>query len=644
MKGLTKAGNGGGVAGAVGKPGLWGQIKGSVKDYAKDGWEENAKRGAAQADNSPARAVPTLGTGGIIQRQPINQNPIRMPQEFGGGGASFGGGGMFRGGDNPMLMQSQWDQPQFGGFYADGGRAPAGKRIIVGEEGPEEIILDTPGTVIPTDDLHGDMTAAEKYRGSAPIGQGQPQPVEQAVAPVVGNPQQPSPAPSSGMMFRGRVPSRQEYKENITPPNPNAMSVDPRYTRPVGGEASSGAPLSPYAAGGPINRPVVDAASGGLSTGNVEQPQLSASERTQQRISNLDDPNAPPDRELKHEGSGFKRFFKGLFRGWQNWNGEGGLLGGLAAAASSGVSAASSADRDLNQQKTSIKNKLFRERAYQMKEEDFANKQNTEQAKAANDINQIQNRNLNTQLSILDKDQDLLWKTAYGRGDADFDPKDPANADLVARMRAKGVPVVTKRKGQKFQAVTGQNGEILAFDPETGKAESLGNYAKTAPLTDKDLPDSLVGLMTDDELSDKAKASVGKLPEGRRVRSDIAAKLPEKYKTNGVFDEDKYWKARSTGDVEVAPGDLYENLPSDYDQRLAKFRDGARGSQKELREQWTRFKTGISNNRPDADAVPATILEVVDLFKKVMALPPKERAAGFSNLYAKLPKMKLQTN
>lgn len=43
----------------------------------------------------------------------------------------------------------------FGGFFADGGRPPVGRPSMVGENGPEMFVPDTPGTIVPNHALGG---------------------------------------------------------------------------------------------------------------------------------------------------------------------------------------------------------------------------------------------------------------------------------------------------------------------------------------------------------------------------------------------------------------------------------------------------------------------------------------------------------
>lgn len=58
-----------------------------------------------------------------------------------GGGSSIGGIGFGTGAGFGNL--------DLGGFFAEGGRPPVGKDIVVGEKGPEVLRLDQPGTIIP---------------------------------------------------------------------------------------------------------------------------------------------------------------------------------------------------------------------------------------------------------------------------------------------------------------------------------------------------------------------------------------------------------------------------------------------------------------------------------------------------------------
>jgi tape measure domain-containing protein len=70
---------------------------------------------------------------------------------FGQGFAGQGLGGLFGGIGKGISLISKG----IGGLFADGGRPPVGVASIVGERGPELFVPDTPGTIIPNEQMGG---------------------------------------------------------------------------------------------------------------------------------------------------------------------------------------------------------------------------------------------------------------------------------------------------------------------------------------------------------------------------------------------------------------------------------------------------------------------------------------------------------
>lgn len=125
-------------------------------------------------------------------------------------------------------------QPQampFGGYRKDGGRISPRRRYIVGEDGPEEIVLDQPGTVIPTDKTtiqpRPEAKSTARYAG-------EPQPPEEAVeTPAISNnPYTPNPTvgmrpasaqPVSSTPLLARIPASMG---NEPPKSAEAMPIE----------------------------------------------------------------------------------------------------------------------------------------------------------------------------------------------------------------------------------------------------------------------------------------------------------------------------------------------------------------------------------------------------------------------------------
>lgn len=281
---------------------------------------------------------------------------------------------------------------------------------------------------------------------------------------------------------------------------------------------------------------------------------------------------------------------------------------------------------------------------------EYETQQTQRQKQVKNTQNQIDNRNIQTQLDMneatrkrIAADQEPFLKQWQDL--EEFDPQDPKYREFAMAAAKKGVVLIPKVRGQKYSAQVAPDGRIVITNTSTGDYK-IGNENLSRPvqITDKDLPDTMFGLYDDKEISDRATASVGKLPEGRKVRPDVAAKLPPKYRNqDGSFNEDQYWKDRANDEVSISPSELYENVPSDYEQRVAGERTKLRDSQKALRTEVSKFRAALGNHRPSPNAKPKPLTKVAETFNAIMALPPKERSAKLTEFYEKyIPNIRIE--
>jgi hypothetical protein len=491
-----------------------------------------------------------------------------------------------------------------------------------------------------------------------------------------------APAPAATGLFRGLAPAapaigNPNAVEPVGPPVPN-YPVDPKQwqANPMGTEmaaANAAHAYTPAVEQGildRVNTPLTSATGPGPGSG-LNLPPDPVSDPFHPMPSLPDYRNAPPgqdayddrrrlndpqnsgdtsaaiqayesgsrDKELHHHSLA-GRLFRGLGRGWKNWDQKDGLFG-LFNMIGEGVESAASNQHDIEAQRRGKEAPLFRRLGLQQQQEEFDAKRGTQYAQTDNLNNQIQNRNAQTMLDIskeqysrMDKaSQRALDKykavTRYHRGD------DPALDEELSR----GGTFPDKEPDDQLQFQIGPDGRPIVFNKKTGEYKvGSDNFSKGPTITDKDLPDELFGLPSDKEISDRAQASVGKLPEGRRVRPDVAAKLPEKYRnSDGSLNEALYWKDKSNGEVDVSPSDLYENLPSDYEQRLAGARNSLRDSQKDLRMEVAKFRTAVSNNRPAADAASVPLTRLVEDYKKLLTIKdPKDRQKQLERYYTEV--------
>lgn len=257
---------------------------------------------------------------------------------------------------------------------------------------------------------------------------------------------------------------------------------------------------------------------------------------------------------------------------------------------------------------------------------DFENQQQAREAQIANQQNQIINRDRQTALDMekgvqdrLTKEQDQLigvWKDVD-----DFDPEtNPQHKQIQTQAAQMGVVLPAKRKGERFSTQIAPDGRIVITNTATGQYQIGGeSLAKPRIYKDEDIPDSLFGLKSDDDIKTEALASVGIGGPNRRVRPEVVASLPDAFKNpDGSFNEAAYMQALNRGTTEIKPSDLYENVPDNYKQRLAEVEKNLRGRQGGLRKQVARFRSVINNRTPNPNGSPISLDEVQAAFKEVL--------------------------
>lgn len=360
--------------------------------------------------------------------------------------------------------------------------------------------------------------------------------------------------------------------------------------------------------------------------------------------------------------SGFSRFWRGLGHAWETWDGKGGL-GGLVGdmlegGFGEGTSPKKRAERQVNENLGKMWNRVGQDAAL----DEMGQKRQQSAYKTAEGEAELQGKILDTGLKVpkfqqdqLENEQKVLIKTAYDVSD-EFDPSAPENAGIVARMKAAGVPVVHKKKGEKYQHVVLPNGDLKIFDPSTGKTVDAGNYAKPPSISKTDLPDTLFGLSDDKEIADQAASSVKNVKADRSLRPEAAAALINATNTDeagnvthpyqnedGSVNEQKYWDDMVNGDAMLKPGDVYQNDVSGYAQKLASARTQLRSGQKSRRVEADRFRTAITNHTPSANAQSVPITTVVKDFNRVLDIKdPKKRKMAIDAYYTHiLPNIKV---
>ena len=270
-------------------------------------------------------------------------------------------------------------------------------------------------------------------------------------------------------------------------------------------------------------------------------------------------------------------------------------------------------------------------------------------AQTANEQNAMANRNITTQLQI-DKavydrlnDQQRNVLDVYKNAD-EIDFSTPEGAQLKAAADQAGVVLVPKKKGDRFSAQIAPDGRVVVVNTATGQYQiGTENLSKPTAITERDLPDEVFGLPTDAQLKSMATARIAPSIKSRRVRPDVLANLPAKFKnSDGTFNEAAYLKAQNEGDTSLSSADIYETLPDNDQQRVAGEVEKLRKSYDALRREVPIFRSALSNNRPAPDAENVPRAKIIALFQSIMALPAKQRAAKLDEFYKYLPNVRVQ--
>lgn len=556
MRGTGKAGNGGGTRPVEGVPGETENVP-TQKKNPWAGWKDRFKKGAESYQPNPDDLYAPITAAPVYNIPPRQQ--FQMPQQQ----------GLFRN-YNPAQMYP------YGGAFRTGGRFKAGKRIRVGEDGPEEIVLDQPGEVI----------------ANAPA-----PPINPTLDGTV-----PKPATPAAQTPFAQSVSNLGSATFGTPAGYNTVAENPAAQPPMG----------------MFRRPEVVGVPSTLSEmqGEAEAPTpLSPVEESRNKIEALD--KGMPPANYKREGNPVSRFFKGMFRGWKNWDGQGGLLGGLVSSLADGISDAADPKNALGHAIKSERNKLFRNLNYQMAMQSHDNKQNTEIAQAANYQNQMANRNAGTMLDAQKIEQNAIWDE--WKANSTFDPSDPRHRSLIEKARRLGINLPKKEKGQTWKRFSDPDGTVGYYNDE-GEEKITGNRAKPKDIDTKvDVSDAEFGLYDDKRLENLATAKIAPSIKGRTIRPNILAIPPPQYKNeDGTFNESAYLSDLNNGETELRPNDIYEDLPSNYKQRLAGEIERIRKSQDGLRKQLTRFRSELNHRMPNPNSPAVTLGQVKQWFKEAL--------------------------
>ena len=238
-------------------------------------------------------------------------------------------------------------------------------------------------------------------------------------------------------------------------------------------------------------------------------------------------------------------------------------------------------------------------------------------AQAANYQNQMANRNAGTMLDAQKIEQNAVWDE--WKANSTFDPSDPRTRPLVEKARRLGINLPKKEKGQTWKRFTDPDGTVGFYNDE-GEEKVTGNRAKPKEIDAKhDVSDVEFGLYDDKQLENLATAKVAPSIKSRVIRPGIIANLPDKYKgADGSFNEAAYLKDLSSGNTDLKPSDIYEDLPANDKQRVAGEIENLRKSQGGLRKQVERFRSILNHRTPNSASPAVTLDQVKQWFKAAL--------------------------
>lgn len=334
--------------------------------------------------------VPQMQNQGVV--------PMQMPQ------AAFAGNPFFDPTGASRLMR-----PNFGGYRRRGGKVKRGEAYVVGEDGPEVIVPEKSGTVIPHDKafnprFDGEGDPAERLIRQMPPDSAIPLGTSKTPSDAVplggrlNNPYAPNPAAprtseellnippdvldgpqrgltdtSSSIIPKGVIPDFDRNPEFV-------RATTPVVTTPT--QAAVTQPVSQQTAGQPVNVNADEEQPAEVPDrmSRLMRPDM-PSDQTWQQIQDLQDYTDPH----KHSAAG--RGFKGAVKSYKNWEGgpgSGGIFGLLTSILGGGISSAVSPKAYENLEKDTRERRLFRQLGQQQARETFESGQATKEAQRRN--------------------------------------------------------------------------------------------------------------------------------------------------------------------------------------------------------------------------------------------------------------------
>jgi hypothetical protein len=389
-----------------------------------------------------------------------------------------------------------------------------------------------------------------------------------------------------------------------------------------------------------------DGGAAGLTMAPVRQPS-----RVESDAADIQDArDIPADIDKARKKGWLKRFGSGALNSWRNFDPRtgGGLIGMTADILDKGITDAVSPKSYAEEVKQRGLQKQWNNLAQDSALSSAKEKEQYDQWKTQTEMQDAIGKNTANLLKVPEFQQKAQNEAAtlqlhqwenlkhYKHGE---------NAALDAKFdKVGGFP--DKEPADKWQRHQDQNGDISLFNPETGETRPMGNHAKAEKLTEKEISDEDMGLSSDKVISDRATASVGKEPSGKRLKPEAEEALKN---MTGVTQEDgtktypyrnedgsvntqAYWEDVMNGSAQVKPSEVYEGDVSDYSQKLAAARLKYRNAEKERRTYVNDFRNALITHQPGPNAKAVPLKTIKEDFKKILDNPKyktaKERKAA----------------
>jgi hypothetical protein len=358
------------------------------------------------------------------------------------------------------------------------------------------------------------------------------------------------------------------------------------------------------------------------------------------RAADLEDRRDALDSYEPERQHGWQRYLRPIVSGFLGGMRTGDPLGGAGGAlfgVARGAVDPKAADRDWKRSETAETDRgLAREYA----QEDAAAKRQRLASQSAKDYSEAQAAAMKPMQDALKAEQDNVLGTWKDLDSFDPDAKDAQTVELMARARRSRVTLPRKARGEAFSTAVAPDGSIIVTNTHTGdyKVDRSANVAKPREIKPEDLPDTLFNLPDEKTIADEARAAVAPDLKSRRV-TDYAAR--HYANAEGQFDEGRAWEDIEAGIVK--PSEVWENVTSQDDQRLAGARNKIRQRYQGERGLVDDFRLRVSRNKPKDGAAAAPVAQVVTRFNEIRGMKPgAAREKALKDFYDTLPYLNIQ--